>query len=463
MANNQNNKSKEQSAGDALFEDVLTALFHALFYLLKWAVLFPAISAPVILSLVVDFEYGVQFGAVTAWVLLCAYTAWGVLHPVSFRSLIWWPVVVRYRKWSRYERRWAVVTEMSGLTAKLDGKMIVPKLRRIAIAKTVDTLTVGLLAGQSVADWQRQSDALGHTFGASRLLIRSTRPGEILIQVHRADLLAKPVPVPAPQQTPDLAVLPVGVTESGKPWTVSVLGRHVLVAGATGAGKGSVLWSVLVGASPAIWEGLAQVWVIDPKGGMEFGAGEAMFARFAHDNAEGALALLRDAARTMVERAGRMRGRSRQHVPTKDEPLILLLVDELASLTAYQTDRKVKTEMEQLLGLVLTQGRAVGVVVLAAAQDPSKDTLAMRQLFPTRIALRLSEPTQAAMVLGQSARDRGAMADLIPESTPGVGYVQEEERAEPVRVRAFHVSDAMIDRLARAFATKNAKRKAGGR
>jgi S-DNA-T family DNA segregation ATPase FtsK/SpoIIIE len=161
----------------------------------------------------------------------------------------------------------------------------------------------------------------------------------------------------------------------------------------------------------------------------------------------------------MTERAEQMRGHTRQHVPTREEPLILLVVDEIASLTTYQTDRKTKTEMEQLLGLIHTQGRAVGVSVLAAVQDPSKDTLAMRQLFPTRIALRLSEPTQAAMVLGQSARDRGALADLIPESTPGVGYVQEEERAEPVRVRAFHVPDTMIRRLAQAFAAK----RAGGR
>ncbi|MGL6234935.1 MAG: FtsK/SpoIIIE domain-containing protein [Segniliparus sp.] len=460
MANNSNNKPKEQSAGDALLEDVLTAVGTTLFYLLKWAVLFPAVSAPVVLALAIGVKYGLRLGGLSAWVLLCAYTAWGFLHPASFRSVVWWPMAVRWRKWSRYERRWAVVMEMSGLTAKLDGKTVVPRLQAIGITKTTDTLVVRLLAGQSVADWQRQADALSHTFGASRLVVRSTKPGEVVIQVHRADSLAQIVPVPTPQKAPDLLALPVGVAENGRPWTLRLLGRHVLVAGATGAGKGSVLWSLLVAASPVVWEGRAQVWVIDPKGGMEFGAGAPMFARFAHDNGEAALTLLRDAARTMTDRAERMRGRTRQHVPTKDEPLILLVVDEIASLTTYQTDRKVKAEIEQLLGLVLTQGRAVGVSVLAAVQDPSKETLSVRQLFPTRIALRLSEPTQAAMVLGQAARDRGALADLIPESTPGVGYVQEEEHAETTRVRAFHVSDQMIDRLAQAFA---AKKQAGGR
>ena len=131
---------------------------------------------------------------------------------------------------------------------------------------------------------------------------------------------------------------------------------------------------------------------------------------------------------------------------------MLLVIDEIATLTAYTTDRKVRTEIEQLLGLILSQGRAVGVNVIAAVQDPSKDVLPFRQLFPTRIALRLTEPSQVAMVLGDSARDRGALCDRIPDTLPGVGYVAEEGSSDLVRVRAFHVTDDDIDRLCRAFA-----------
>jgi S-DNA-T family DNA segregation ATPase FtsK/SpoIIIE len=56
------------------------------------------------------------------------------------------------------------------------------------------------------------------------------------------------------------------------------------------------------------------------------------------------------------------------------------------------------------------------------------------------------------MVLGTAARDAGAVCDQIPASTPGVGYVCADGTSEPVRVRAFHVTDPDIDYLATPFA-----------
>ncbi|MFD2768608.1 hypothetical protein ACFSX1_31285, partial [Micromonospora eburnea] len=64
---------------------------------------------------------------------------------------------------------------------------------------------------------------------------------------------------------------------------------------------------------------------------------------------------------------------------------------ELAALTAYITDRKVRDRIKESLGLLLSQGRAVGVHVVAALQDPRKDVLPFRDLFPTRIGLRLNQ------------------------------------------------------------------------
>ena len=107
----------------------------------------------------------------------------------------------------------------------------------------------------------------------------------------------------------------------------------------------------------------------------------------------------------MHARANRLRGHTRLHTPTTSEPLFVAVIDEIAALTAYVTDRKVRTEVEQLLGLLLSQGRAVGISVVAAVQDPAKDTLPVRQLFTVRIGLRLTEATQTTMVLGQGARD----------------------------------------------------------
>ena len=66
----------------------------------------------------------------------------------------------------------------------------------------------------------------------------------------------------------------------------------------------------------------------------------------------------------------------------------------------------------------------------------------------------MTESTQTTMVLGAAAREAGAVCDQIPTSTPGVGYVCTDGTSEPVRVRAFHVTDPDIDYLTTHFAPK---------
>jgi DNA segregation ATPase FtsK/SpoIIIE, S-DNA-T family len=126
----------------------------------------------------------------------------------------------------------------------------------------------------------------------------------------------------------------------------------------------------------------------------------------------------------------------------------VVVVDELASLTAYVTDREAKNRIKAALSLLLSQGRAAGVVVVAALQDPRKEVLPFRDLFPTRIALRLTEPEQVDMTLGDGARKRGAACDKIPENLPGIGYVVLDGVAEPIRVRFPFLTDEHITAIA---------------
>jgi DNA segregation ATPase FtsK/SpoIIIE, S-DNA-T family len=164
--------------------------------------------------------------------------------------------------------------------------------------------------------------------------------------------------------------------------------------------------------------------------------------------------LLEDAVAVMRRRQASLRGRTRLHTPTLDEPLVLVVVDELASLTAYVVDRDAKRRIAAALSLLLSQGRAVGVSVIGAVQDPRKEILTVRDLFPTRIALRVTERDHVALVLGQGARDRGARCDQIGEDLPGVGYVGIEGHAEPVRVRFAHVTDDHITALCHTHAPR---------
>ena len=89
---------------------------------------------------------------------------------------------------------------------------------------------------------------------------------------------------------------------------------------------------------------------------------------------------------------------------------------------------------------------------MAAVQDPGKDVIAFRDLFPSRIALRLLEDVQVDMVLGRSARQHGAECDRIPPGLPGVGYVVLDGVREPARVRAAYVTDEDLRQTVDEFA-----------
>lgn len=424
--------------------------------LIKWAVLFPLISVPLIAAL---FALDIDGPPAAVSVLAAAVTlllSWWLLSPSTFRRFFIRRLTTRWRTWHTYRTRWAQVTALHGLAPVLDKDPVIPRLRKVRIGPTADELRVELVFGQTLADWAGRSESLAHAFGAQSATVTLMAPGRIRIVLRRYDKLRQPLPLLPPAIRPDLEQLTIGVGENGTPWNIRVLGRHLLVAGVTGSGKGSVVWSILSGLAPLISEGTVQAWVIDPKGGMEFGQGAPLFTRFAYDTEQGALELLRDAAATLTRRANVLRGTSRQHVPSPDDPLIVLVIDELASLVAYQTDRKVMTEISQLLSLVLSQGRAVGVDVIAAVQDPSKDTVALRQLFPTRIGLRMSEASQVDMVLGAGSRTAGALCDQIPDYLPGVAYVMDDGSATPLRARAFHVTDDDIHALADTYAPPTA-------
>ncbi len=71
----------------------------------------------------------------------------------------------------------------------------------------------------------------------------------------------------------------------------------------------------------------------------------------------------------------------------------------------------------------------------------------MRELFPRRICLRVATKSHVGMVLGDQAYDRGAWANRIGESEPGVGYLFGEGIREPLRVRGGWVPDETIKQL----------------
>jgi DNA segregation ATPase FtsK/SpoIIIE, S-DNA-T family len=154
----------------------------------------------------------------------------------------------------------------------------------------------------------------------------------------------------------DLAGLPVGRLENGGPWLLRLLGTHVLIAGATGSGKGSVIWSAIRAMLPAITGGRVRVWALDPKR-MELSFGRAIFDRYA-DQAAAMVGLLEAAVAEMHDRVAAFGGKTRTFTPSPDFPFLVVLIDELAFITAYQPDRDLRKRAEAAIATLTSQGRS---------------------------------------------------------------------------------------------------------
>ncbi len=403
---------------------------------------------------------GVVAGVITGWrlVYLASFDAWAGRH---LRS--WW------LRWTVYSTKLPQWLHACGLSVKPDAiPMVVtvnplgrnirrgqrqtqarlPQVLRVRAGASWDELRVRLVPGQKPEDFDEAARALASARGVTRCQVRELSPNVVSIDFQRRNLLAVPVACRDLATLADVAGDAVDVrrvfsgrTEYGQDWHVPLAGGHTLVAGSTGAGKNSAMWCPLVSIAPAIRDGLVRVSGIDPKG-MELAYGRRIFHRYAVTGTD-ALAVLDDLIEAMHARKAEFAGQVRSVPISPEHPLELLDFDEIGALTKY-IDRKAITER---VALLTTQGRALGFTVRGYVQEPTKDTVPVRELFPRRICLRVSAKSHVAMVLGDQAYERGAWANRITEAEAGVGYVFGEGLREPLRVRAGWVPDATIKQL----------------
>jgi S-DNA-T family DNA segregation ATPase FtsK/SpoIIIE len=205
------------------------------------------------------------------------------------------------------------------------------------------------------------------------------------------------------------------------------------------------MWCPLMSIAPAIRDGLVRLSGIDPKG-MELAYGRRLFHRYAVTGKD-ALALLDDLIEGADRRKAEFAGRLRTVPITHENPLEIVEFDEIGALIRYIGDRKLREQITERVALLTTQGRALGYTVRGYVQEPTKDTVPVRELFPRRICLRVAAKSHVGMVLGDQAYERGAWANRIGESEPGVGYLFGEGIREPLRVRGGWVPDDTIKQL----------------
>lgn len=353
------------------------------------------------------------------------------------------------------DRRLRRIAEGAGLTVShrtRQGEQAVsfPRVMKRARTPFGYRLTVALPSGMSVEDVTRHDAELADGLSAQEVRVSRGSPGVAVLEVYVRDATPAAFDLDALHSTiratgggRDLW-LPVGIRDDGSPYRVGL--GHLLIVGATGSGKGSALWSVIRALDALRSEGLAILYGIDPKRAELVGVG-AGFERVEYDHAA-ALAVLEQVGQVMGER--KLLG-LRSFKATVDRPWLVLVLDEFNGLL-NDPEAARRRRIGELLHMILSQGRSLGVVVVAAAQNAQKESLGqLRTHFQTRIVLRVETASDVDMVLGAGSAEAGARAHEIPPATEsngyataGVAYARSDGEPVPVRFRFPFVRDAEI-------------------
>jgi DNA segregation ATPase FtsK/SpoIIIE, S-DNA-T family len=464
-------KVAETLAAAAVMFVALCLMIKALIWALRQVITHWRTSLTLVALLAWWCWYGLTSLALIASVITTVFTLWRLVDLPSFDTWVGRHLRAWRLRWTTYAPKLPAWLHACGLsvTPGTTPVMVVvtPLGRRVrrgqqtsAQLPTVlgvrsgaswDEVRIRLVPGQKPEDFDEAARALASARGVTRCQVRELSPNVVSIDFQRRNLLTDPVRCPDLEtlakvagSTLDLRRVYSGRTEYGQDWLVPLAGGHTLVAGSTGAGKNSVTWCPLVSIAPAIRDGLVRVSGIDPKG-MELAYGRQIFHRYAVTSTD-ALTLLDDLVATMHARKTEFAGRVRTVPISTEHPLELLEFDEIGALTKY-IDRKTRDAITERIALLTTQGRALGFTVRGYVQEPTKDTVPVRELFPRRICLRVSAKSHVGMVLGDQAYERGAWANRITENEPGTGYVFGEGIREPLRIRAGWVPDQVIKEL----------------
>jgi DNA segregation ATPase FtsK/SpoIIIE-like protein len=182
---------------------------------------------------------------------------------------------------------------------------------------------------------------------------------------------------------------------------------------------------------------------LDPKK-VELAFGRECWDEYA-DTVEDMVALLEKAVNELLERNKQIQGKARKITPSPEMPLNVIVIDELAYLSALVPDKKLRDRAQAAIGTILLLGRATGYCLTACTQDVRKEVIGFRDYFPTKVALGMPAP-MVDLCLGEGAWENNAKAEQIPlrEAGAGCAFVLEETSNKPLLVRAAWCSDEAV-------------------
>jgi len=332
--------------------------------------------------------------------------------------------------------------------------------------------------GVKISRFVSLQDDIALVMQARRVRVVAPIPGKAAVGIEIPNKKASLVTLrgvlesPRFQKSESKLTLALGQTIEGKPYLADLKDMpHLLVAGATGAGKSvclnSIITSILYRARPEE----VKLLLIDPKK-LEL----SVYRRLRRHHlttqegldedvittVDNAVAVLRSLEKEMERRyrilAGvgvrnledyhrlriqkRAAGVEPENLP-EPLPYVVLIVDELADL--MMTGAR---EVEEPIARLAQMSRAVGVHLILATQRPSVDVITgvIKANFPSRIAFQVAAKTDSRTILDRNGAEkllgRGDMLFLPPRE------------AEPIRIHGAFVSTEEVKRVVAHIASQ---------
>lgn len=350
------------------------------------------------------------------------------------------------------------------LVAKLADFDIEGRVTEIHPGPVVTMFEFEPAAGIKVGSIVSLEDDLALAMRASRIRVIAPLPGRGTVGVEipnprRRTVYLREVLSSAAYEKNEAALkVPLGVDVNGQPFVTDITKMpHVLVAGATGAGKSVCLNSIITGLLFQHDPTTLQIVMVDPKM-VEL----SMYNGIPHlvtpvvTEAKKAARALRWAVSEMEKRYKLLAEVGARNINTYNERVasgklkpadegekaperlsyVVVIVDEFADLMV-----QVPGEVEEPIARLAQMARAVGIHLVLATQRPSVDVITgvIKANFPSRIAFRVASKVDSRTVMDMNgAENLLGMGDML---------FLPAGKAEPYRVHGAFVSEEEATRV----------------